>query len=402
MKKVLVSILACLLALALCTTALADNVLRPGDRGTKVKEAQKLLYTYGYYTSKIDGVYGKATTKAVLAFQEFNGLTADGKIGSKTMAVLTSGGAVPAKENSSDTIKQYQQLLKDYGYYTGKISGTINEAMTEAVREFQKYNNLKKTGSLDDATIEMLTGGKAVSAPITDKATANKDNVKHVQERLAAYGYYTLKIDGLYGAGTIAAVKAFQKANGLTVDGAVGQKTLALLDSDTAVSKAVDKDKQELEEHPILRKGDKKKAVKEAQQLLTNAGYYTGKINGEMDTATVKAVKAYQKANGLEADGKVGPNTWAKLLKLSDEAVPVVPEKKAPTVLRPGDESDYVKAMQEKLVTLGYSIKADGKYGDKTTAAVKKFQKKIGLVEDGKVGPKTMAAIDGEIAKLGK
>ena len=51
------------------------------------------------------------------------------------------------------------------------------------------------------------------------------DNISAVQRRLKELGYYTIAVDGIWGAKTLAAVKAFQRDNGLTVDGIVGTWT---------------------------------------------------------------------------------------------------------------------------------------------------------------------------------
>lgn len=53
--------------------------------------------------------------------------------------------------------------------------------------------------------------------------------VKKVQQLLKNWGYYTGSVDGIYGSKTTAAVKYFQKKNGLTADGIVGSKTAAAL-----------------------------------------------------------------------------------------------------------------------------------------------------------------------------
>ena len=53
--------------------------------------------------------------------------------------------------------------------------------------------------------------------------------VTRIQQRLRDWGYYTYAVDGIYGSRTTAAVKKFQKANGLTADGICGEKTLAAL-----------------------------------------------------------------------------------------------------------------------------------------------------------------------------
>ena len=65
----------------------------------------------------------------------------------------------------------------------------------------------------------------------------------------------------------------------------------------------------------------------EIQTALKNAGYYTGLIDGKIGPQAKKAIEEFQKANGLQADGKVGPKTWSVLSKhLNPEPQPV--EKK--------------------------------------------------------------------------
>lgn len=50
--------------------------------------------------------------------------------------------------------------------------------------------------------------------------------VTQIQTKLKRWGYYKGNVDGIYGSGTLAAVKSFQKKNGLAVDGIAGTKTL--------------------------------------------------------------------------------------------------------------------------------------------------------------------------------
>ena len=68
------------------------------------------------------------------------------------------------------------------------------------------------------------------SEPISEVAivgaSSSKSDIKLIQQKLKNWGYYTGSVDGIYGAKTKAAVKYFQRRNGLTVDGIVGNKTL--------------------------------------------------------------------------------------------------------------------------------------------------------------------------------
>ncbi len=57
---------------------------------------------------------------------------------------------------------------------------------------------------------------------------------------------------------------------------------------------------------------------KRIQSALKNAGFYNGSIDGKIGKETKKAIKDFQKANGLNADGIIGRKTWAKLQKYLD------------------------------------------------------------------------------------
>lgn len=65
---------------------------------------------------------------------------------------------------------------------------------------------------------------------------------------------------------------------------------------------------------PLLKKGSQGEAVKKLQQILNAKGYKLTE-DGDFGSKTEAAVKAFQKANGLEVDGEVGPMTWGVLLK---------------------------------------------------------------------------------------
>ena len=68
---------------------------------------------------------------------------------------------------------------------------------------------------------------------------------------------------------------------------------------------------------------------KDIQTALKNAGFYTGEIDGKIGPMSKKAIEAFQQANGLKADGKVGPKTWALLSKyLNPASAPVATTNK--------------------------------------------------------------------------
>ena len=61
-----------------------------------------------------------------------------------------------------------------------------------------------------------------------------------------------------------------------------------------------------------------KPTTREIQQALKNAGFYQGSVDGKMGPVTREAVKEFQRVHGLNDDGVVGRQTWAKLKAYAD------------------------------------------------------------------------------------
>lgn len=72
---------------------------------------------------------------------------------------------------------------------------------------------------------------------------------------------------------------------------------------------------------PLLQFGSQGSAVLELQRALHRAGHFCERIDGSFGKKTDEAVRAFQRAAGLSADGVVGPATWAALI--SGEPMPI-------------------------------------------------------------------------------
>ena len=159
------------------------------------------------------------------------------------------------------------------------------------------------------------SGGGSYYAPVVPDMPmvywgCTGDTVKTLQDKLNALGYNSGSVDGIFGAKTYAAVTAFQKANGLGVDGIVGKLTWGKL---YGVSPAMPVETTTVVGRPMVSYGSRGDAVRKLQELLNALGYDCGSVDGIFGSKTKAAVLAFQKANGLGADGIVGPLTWAKL-----------------------------------------------------------------------------------------
>jgi peptidoglycan hydrolase-like protein with peptidoglycan-binding domain len=279
-----------------------------------------------------------------------------------TATVTTSPAASPAAASTaaepSATVMALQSDLKKAGYYKGKLTGVYDAATGAAVQQMEEA--LKVNGA--DTKYDPSTYA-AQKASGVQNLTASF--VKQIQVAMQQLGFYKGNVDGVYGARTVAAVKAFQSSVGLPADGIAGPKTIAA--------------------YEVKIKGDS--TVATLQQELINWGYYHGAVDGIYGPGTVQAVKDLQVALGVTpADGRWGPKTQAAVNAKHNNG---------------GKGTAATMQIQSDLATLGfYSGHLDGVYGPETVAAVKAFQKANSLPVDGIVGPDTLTSIEMQMKAL--
>jgi len=370
--------------------------MKRGVSGDPVKELQTRLYDLGYYQGGISGLYDLATARAVQSFQKKNGLKSDGVAGMETQNALFSETALSA----------------------------------------------------DATPTPKVTPTPTATAPLDPPLTVVHPNdtgsdAKKVQQRLKDLQYYRGQVDGKFGNASVRALKSFQEDHGLEADGVAGNATIAILFSENVLGKNQTPTPEPIETPAseagtalsvqataasassssssvvwtTLRKGDEGDTVKQLQEALIQLGYLSGKPDGKYGAQTVAAVKAFQKNNNLKSDGAAGEKTQKALFSGTAKAASAVATTAAsgssakatatpkattkatpsptPGTLKQGDKGDEVRALQNKLIELGYLTgKADGVFGQKTLAAVVAFQKANKLSADGVAGAKTLSKLD--------
>ena len=232
-------------------------------------------------------------------------ITASGKT-LKDAALTLDGGTISLADGKLEWIDDRGNVLPD-------------ETVVEANKTYRwrftpangSYTTL--TGSIQLWHKSTSSGGGSYYAPtVPDMPMLYRgytgDAVKTLQEKLNAKGFDSGNVDGIFGAKTYAAVTAFQKTNSLGVDGIVGKLTWGKLYDATPVNVTP------VTTQPMLRTGSRGDAVRKLQEMLNALGYDCGSVDGIFGSKTKAAVLAFQKANGLGADGIVGPLTWGKLV----------------------------------------------------------------------------------------
>lgn len=229
------------------------------------------------------------------------------------------------------------------------------------------------------------------------KLGSSGTTVKNMQTKLDALGYYYGEITGNVGQKTENAIKAFQKANGLTADGIAGPQTLAKIDAAYAAKGSSSSASSSSSGASGLKLGASGSDVRDLQTNLTTLGFYWADITGSFGEKTEAAVKSFQKAKGLTADGVAGTKTISAIADALDRlgATSGSASVSSGTALKLGSKGDKVAQLQTDLKTLKYYYaEITGNFGAKTEAAVKAFQKDKGLSADGVAGSKTLSAIE--------
>jgi peptidoglycan hydrolase-like protein with peptidoglycan-binding domain len=156
----------------------------------------------------------------------------------------------------------------------------------------------------DGRSIRVLLGRHLLLAPGAGYDSASGSAaVRALQLRLARAGDRPGPIDGRYGPLTQQAVRRFQAAHGLVIDGIAGPVTLAALTSPTPVL------------YPGAGYGQDRgsRSVRTLQRTLGGLGFGAGPVDGRYGPLTQQAVRRFQAANGLQVDGIASPRTLARL-----------------------------------------------------------------------------------------
>ena len=123
------------------------------------------------------------------------------------------------------------------------------------------------------------------------------------------------------------------------------------------------------------------------QVALRAVHKYRGGVDGIPGSGTRRAVRAFQRAHRLPADGVAGPRTRRALGR---RGTPLLGSR----VMHAGSRGWDVAALQFMLRRRGYGVGVDGGYGPNTAAAVRRFQSAAGLRADGLAGRATVHALE--------
>lgn len=257
-------------------------------RGPDVLLVQARLRQLGFYQGPLDGIFGRGTHDAVIAFQARRGLTPDGVVGPATYNTLGSGPTPPAVSENNTSITIDLEERKLYFRRGGRLQRIYNVAVgspetpTPVGRWVIVEKQVNPGGPFGTRWMRMNIpwGGYGIHGTSDPSSIGNA--VSHGCVRMM-----NRDVEELYGRVPIGTV--------VNIIGSVFTGRMLI---------------------PGQATGPDVRAVQEILQVL---GYYQGDLNGVYDPPTVEAVRRFQGAMGLTVDGIVGPSTYDALLEAFDE-----------------------------------------------------------------------------------
>ncbi len=229
------------------------EILKIGDKDSYVEELQNKLKELGFFSGKSTGYFGTVTQQAVIDYQEENSLVVDGKAGPVTLSsIMGADYKIPSDRfaegeqgeeisadkfypgDKGDAVSALQKRLKELEYYDyASITGFYGPVTEDAVKRFQRTNDLTVDGIAGPVTLDLLNSDNAKYFCIYPGDRGS--DVEALQARLGELGFYTYgKNTGYFGTITENALKEFQAQHSLTVDGKAGKNTRCILFSDDA------------------------------------------------------------------------------------------------------------------------------------------------------------------------
>lgn len=206
-------------------------------------------------------------------------------------------------------------LVNDKGTVSDDTQNTGNQEVSSDNSSNASVQDHQVSTSTQSTTKPIITTTPeptpiATTEPVEEKLMpgVNDPRVLKIQQRLMELGYMDMdEPTDFYGYGTEYALQLFQRKHNLQVDGIVGDITLEVLYSDEAMPYTV-------------KLGDRGTDVASLQKRLQSLKYLKAGSTGYFGTDTEAAVKAFQKRNGLYADGNVGEQTREALFSNSARA----------------------------------------------------------------------------------
>ena len=157
---------------------------------------------------------------------------------------------------------------------------------------------------------------------------------------------YDGTITGNFGPLTEEAVRKFQRKNDLSADGVAGKRTLEKINAAINGTSGETSGSGSGTSTTTLKSGSTGEAVRTLQENLKTLKFYTGSITGSYGNLTKEAVRKFQKANNLDADGVAGAKT---LNKITAKITGKDPEDPDDVITTPSLRSNYGRTTKDKV-----------------------------------------------------
>ncbi|MDR3051901.1 MAG: peptidoglycan-binding protein [Oscillospiraceae bacterium] len=346
--------------------------LRLGSKGEAVRKLQQSLKDLRMYSGDVTGTFGTRTEEAVRAFQKKKGLYADGIAGPSTQAALYDGGSgsgtAGGSSSSSGTSSNSSANAGRHGLTTAdkvmlRVSPSTSAKDRAMLRTGAVFTVLSTTrvGGYDWYYVSVPGGKGYLRSDLVRLMSAAEESEYNNSGQAPGAGDSSGGSSGGDNGGS-------SSASGMARITASNVNVRAEASSSSGLVGRLNKD-------AVLTISATQKAGGVTWYRLSQ-GSLTGWVHGDyVHVMTQAEIDAYEEQQSGGSSSGGGASTSYRLLKV-------------------GSTGADVRRLQQALKDMGlYSGEVTGSFGTKTEAAVKAYQKKVGLYVDGVAGPKTQAML---------
>jgi peptidoglycan hydrolase-like protein with peptidoglycan-binding domain len=295
-----------------------------------------------------------------------------------TLAILSvvSNALALEKGDRGPSVRRLQQELKRVGFYQAPITQVYDATTEAAVRRFQKVAGMEVNGVAESDTVEKLRSWNPSGRNTANRKPSTSNTSRSESSRSTVTKPST--------ENTTTARRRSENS------------------SQTAKKPSAETTAARKDDNPnVLSRGDEGEKVRVLQERLRVAGFYYGNATGVFGPITEEAVKRFQEAYKLRADGIVGSGTDRRLppvgIGFGEESAPRRSSDNTDK-LTVGDRGEAVRLLQEQLIKAGYlQGEPNGYFGPYTQEAVRRFQSDNYLKPSGIAGPTTRGKLHSSV-----
>jgi len=343
------------------------KTFQQGDRNDNIVDLKKKLNAIGFNGISVTNYYGNWTETRVRQFQEYYGLSVNGKLDTKTVNKLNKVFNSPFQEGKRHKeIPAFKKKLNKIGYDGISLTTYFGSWSDTRLRQFQGDHGLLVNGIGDSVTLALLN---VLAGEASFQQGDRHQYMEDLKEQLNHVSFDNITVTDYYGNWTETRVEQFQEYYGLPVNGQLDAQTINKLD--------------EVYNSPY-QEGKRHEDIPAFKEKLNKIGYDGISLTTYFGNWSDTRLSQFQEDHGLRVNG-IGDSITLKVLNvLAGE-----------DSFQQGDRHQYMEDLKEQLNHVSFdNITVTDYYGNWTETRVEQFQEYYGLPVNGQLDAQTIDKLD--------